>query len=123
MPPEPSERDAALLLDMTLAARDAIGFVADLDEASFLASRLHQNAVIHSLAVIGEAAGKVSPGFRSAHPEIPWRDITGMRHRLIHGYADVRLTVVWAVVKDRLPGLLETLEPILPPEEDEQGSA
>jgi uncharacterized protein with HEPN domain len=87
MPPEPSERDAALILDVVLAARDAMSFVADLGEAAFLASRLHQNAVIHSRAVIGEAAGKVSAEFRAAHPEIPWRDITGMRHRLIHGYA------------------------------------
>lgn len=84
MPPDAAQRDAALILDMALAARDAIGFAADLDEAAFLASRLRQNAVIHSLAVIGEAAGKVSQEFRAAHSEIPWRDITGMRHWLIH---------------------------------------
>jgi uncharacterized protein with HEPN domain len=123
MPPEASDRDAALLLDMALAARDAIGFVTDLDEAAFLASRLHQNAVIHSLAVIGEAAGKVSGRFCAEHPQVPWREITGMRHRLIHGYAEVRLDVVWAVVKTRLPLLLATLEPLLPPGEDQQGSA
>lgn len=118
MPPEPSERDAALILDMALATRDAMSFVAGMAEAAFLASRLHQNAVIHSLAVIGEAAGKVSPGFRAAHPEIPWRDITGMRHRLIHGYAEVRLDVVWAVVTGRLPALLEVLTPFLPADGD-----
>jgi len=54
------ERDAALLLDMLLAARDAKSFVAGLSEAAFVASRLHQNAVIRSLEIIGEAAGKVS---------------------------------------------------------------
>ena len=97
MPPEPSDRNAALLLDMALAARDALGFVAGMDEVAFLASRLYQNAVIHSLAVIGEAAGKISPDFRAAHPEIPWREITGMRHRLIHGYAEVRLDAVCAL--------------------------
>jgi uncharacterized protein with HEPN domain len=118
MPAEPSERDAALILDMALAARDAMSFVADLDEAAFLASRLHQNAVIHSLAVIGEAAGKVSAEFRAAHSEIPWREITGMRHRLIHGYAEVRLDVVWSVVKHRLPPLLDALAPCLPADGD-----
>ena len=41
----------------------------------------------------GEAAGQVSPTFRAAHPDIPWRDITGMRHRLIHGYAEVRMDI------------------------------
>src|SRR6516162_6011132 len=94
------ERDAGLLLDMLLAARDAQGFIAGLDEAAFLQSRLHQNATIRSLEVLGEAAGKVSSATRVAHPEIPWRDITGMRHRLIHGYGDVRLDVVWMVVNE-----------------------
>lgn len=51
------ERDAALMLDMLLAARDAQGFVAGMDQVGFMASRLHQNAVIRSLDVIGEAAG------------------------------------------------------------------
>ncbi len=120
MPPEPPERDAALILDMVLAARDALGFVAGMDETAFLASRLHQNAVIHSLAVIGEAGGKISPEFRTAHPEIPWREITGMRHRLIHGYAEVRLDVVWAVVQRHLPPLLEMLASCLPPDADKR---
>jgi uncharacterized protein with HEPN domain len=57
LPPDAKERDAALLLDMLLTARDAIGFVAAMDEATFLGSRLHQNAVIRSLEVLGEAAG------------------------------------------------------------------
>ena len=65
------ERDAALLLDMLLAARDARGFVETLDEAAFLASRLHQNAAIRSLEVIGEAAGKVSAPTQAAPPRFP----------------------------------------------------
>ncbi len=84
---ELSERDTTLLLDMLLADRDAQGFVVGMNEAAFTASRLHQNAVIRSLEVIGEAAGKVSVSARDSLPEIPWREITGMRHRLIHGYA------------------------------------
>ena len=64
------DRDAALLLDMLLAAQDARTFTKDLDEEAFLKSRLHQNAVIRSLEVIGEAASKVSQDFRAAHPDI-----------------------------------------------------
>ena len=111
-------RDAALLLDMALAARDALAFVADLDENGFRASRLHQNAVIRSLEVVGEAAGKVASETRVSHPEIPWREIIGMRHRLIHGYADVDLDLVWTVTADRLPDLLEALDPLIPNEDD-----
>jgi uncharacterized protein with HEPN domain len=112
-------RDAALLLDMLLAARDARSFVEGLDEEAFRASRLHQNAVIRSLEVIGEAAGKISPATQSEHPEIPWRDITGMRHRLIHGYGDVRLDVVWMVVRDHLDPLIATLVQLI--SEDSEG--
>jgi uncharacterized protein with HEPN domain len=62
--------DSALLLDMLLAARDARSFLEGLDEAAFMASRLHQNAVIRSLEVIGEAAGKVSGTTQMANPGI-----------------------------------------------------
>jgi uncharacterized protein with HEPN domain len=107
------DRDAALLLDMLLAAKDAQGFVAGMDEVAFLDSRLHQNAVIRSLEVIGEAAGKVSPAFRAAQPDIPWGEITGMRHRLIHGYDEVQLDVVWRVVAQHLDPLIAALEPLI----------
>lgn len=110
------ERDAALLLDMLLAARDAKTFIEGLDEATFLSSRLHQNAVIRSLEVLGEAAGRVSAVTRAEHPDIPWREITGMRHRLIHGYGEVRLDLVWAVLQDRLGPLITILAALVPDE-------
>ena len=105
-----AERDMALLLDMLLAARDAPrSFVKGLDEAAFMASSLHQSAVIRSLEVIGEAAGRVSPDARARLPQIPWREIIGMRHRLIHGYDEVRLDLVWAVTQEQLGPLIATL--------------
>jgi uncharacterized protein with HEPN domain len=84
------ERDGALMVDMLLAACDAQDFVAGMDQVGFMASRLYQNAVIRLLDVIGEAAGTISAATQTRHPDIPWREITGMRHRLIHGYAEVR---------------------------------
>jgi uncharacterized protein with HEPN domain len=66
------------------------------------------------LEVIGEAADQVSPALQVAHPEIPWRAITAMRHRLIHGYAEVRLDLVWAVTRDRLESLIIALESMVP---------
>src|SRR5690348_3796029 len=110
------ERDAALLLDMLIAARNAREFAQDLDHDTFLESKLHQNAVIRAIEVIGEAARRVSDGSRTQVPEIPWRQIIAMRHRLIHGYEDVRLDVVWAVVQDDLPPLISALETIVPSE-------
>jgi uncharacterized protein with HEPN domain len=108
------ERDAALLLDMLLAARDARSFIKDLNEAAFLASRLHQNAVIRSLEVLGEAVSKISADTKGRYPDIPWREIVGMRHRLIHGYGDVRLDLIWKVAHEHLVQLIASLADIVP---------
>ena len=112
------DRDLSLLLDMLLASRDALEFTRGLNKEEFLSSRLHQAAVIRTLEVIGEAAGHVSFTSTEALPEIPWREITGMRHRLIHGYADVDLELVWQVVMEDVPPLVAALELLVPPEED-----
>ncbi|HLM10836.1 MAG TPA: HepT-like ribonuclease domain-containing protein [Reyranella sp.] len=87
------ERDAALLLDMLLAARDARSFIKDLNEAAFLASRLHQNAVIRSLEVLGEAASKISADTKGRYLDIPWWEIVAMRHHLIHGFGRWRTSI------------------------------
>lgn len=114
------ERDTALLLDMLLAARDARSFLEGLDEERFLASRLHQNAAIRSLEILGEAANKVSSATRALMVEVPWREMIGMRNRLIHGYGDVRLDLVWIVLRDRVDPLIEFLEKVVPKESGEQ---
>lgn len=106
-------RDAALLLDMLLAAESIQSFTADLDEHGFLTSDLHQSAVIRKFEVMGEAAGKVSQAFCAAHPEIPWKQMTGLRHRLIHDYGEVRLDIVRRVTREMLPGLIASLRPLV----------
>lgn len=107
-------RDDALVLDIVLAAEDAENFVQGIDFAAFEASPLHQNAVIRSLEVIGEAAGKLSAGFTVAHPHLPWRNIINMWHRLIHAYNEVRVDIVWSVIHEDLPQLIATLRPLIP---------
>ena len=113
MPLEPGERDLGFILDIVLSASDALEFVEGLDQEAFLKSKLHQHAVIRAIEIVGEAAGRLSPEFRSAHSDVPWREMTGMRHRLIHEYDKVSLKVVWAVVRDELPALLPALRRIV----------
>nr|WP_294536217.1 HepT-like ribonuclease domain-containing protein [uncultured Rhodoblastus sp.] len=60
-------RDDALVLDIVLASKDARDFAGDMDFPAFLGSRLHQNAVIRALEIIGEAAGKLSVASRKFH--------------------------------------------------------
>lgn len=108
-------RDDALVLDILIASEDAQSFVQGMDFTAFEASRLHQNAVIRSLEVIGEAAGKLSAEFTATYPDLPWRQITNMRHRHIHAYNEVRLDIVWAVTQRDLPRLIAVLKPLIPP--------
>jgi uncharacterized protein with HEPN domain len=80
----------------------------DLDSDEMLAL-----ALVRLLEVIGEAANAVSPSFQEAHPEIPWRSITGTRNRLAHGYIDVDMDVIWAVIQKDLKPLAIQLRSIL----------
>ena len=109
--------DDILLLDMLLAAREAVSFVQDATIREFEINRMRQLAVIKSIEVIGEAAAKVSHGCRDAHPELPWRDNINMRHRLVHGYAEVNQDRVWQTVQDDLPPLIASLELLVLPGE------
>ena len=109
--------ESAYLLDMLLAARDALEFAAGLTFSQFEESRLHQHAVVKAVENIGEAASRVSADTKQAHPEIPWRQVIGMRNRLIHAYFDINLDILWQVVQDDLPELVAQVKPLVPPRE------
>ena len=113
-------RDEALLLDMLIAASDAREFVSGLDFEAFRHSKLHQNAVVRALEIVGEAASQVSDGYRSQHPDVPWKQMIGMRNRLIHGYSKVSLEVMWDVVDRDLPALIEKIRPLVPPDPEDE---
>lgn len=68
---------------------------------------------IEIIEIIGEAANKVSASLRDAEPEIPWRDIVGMRNRLIHAYFDIEPEFVWETVSRDLPTLVLQVRGIL----------
>jgi uncharacterized protein with HEPN domain len=76
-------------------------------------------ALAHLIQMIGEAARRISVETLEAYPLIPWSDIIGMRHKIVHDYLDVDFDVVWAVVTTDLPVLISLLEPIVPPAPDE----
>lgn len=109
--------DDILLLDMLLAAREAVGFLRDLSQEEFRHDRVRQLATIKLIEVIGEAAAKISGDYRANHPELPWGDMVGMRHRLVHDYFDINLDRVWRTVRENLPRLIAQLEPLVPPEQ------
>lgn len=110
-------RDDAYILDMLIFARKAIEFNRDGLEQEFLRDSQRQYATQYALQVIGEAASKVSPEFRTSHPTIPWKQVIGLRHRLVHDYPGIELQKVWTVVNNHLNPLISQLEEIVQPNE------
>ncbi|MFC1676686.1 DUF86 domain-containing protein [Planctomycetota bacterium] len=110
-------RDDAYLLDMLLAARKILEFTQDSTWQGFRDDELTQNAVMHQIQIIGEAASKVSAQFQQDHSQIPWHGIIGMRNRLVHEYFHIIPKRIWDVVDRDIPGLIQGLEPLVPPEE------
>ena len=91
---------------MIEAARRAVDFSVGLSYDDFVKDFKTQDAVIRNLEIIGEAAKNISESTRGRYPEIPWKQIAGMRDRLIHQYFGVNIDVVWNVVRKDLEGLI-----------------
>ena len=70
-------------------------------------------AVVRALEIMGEATKRLPMSVRDKYPEIPWRNIAGMRDRIIHGYDSVNLHIVWDVVKTDVPQLKPQIQKIL----------
>ena len=91
--------------DILEAIDKALSFCEGMTFKAFARDDKTVFAVIRALELIGEAAKKVPAGARKKCPEIPWRDITGMRDKLVHEYFGVDLQTVWATVHEDLPAL------------------
>ena len=109
-----SQRDDQVYVGhMVDTANKAIGFVQDLTRDDFDNNELLRLSLTHLLQVIGEAARRVPLDFRSAHPEIAWKAIVGMRSKVVHDYLNVDEEIVWDTVMNELPSLVKELERIL----------
>jgi len=112
---QPEAKDAAYLWDMLDAAHAVQSFVASRSFEDYERDRMLRGAVERHLEIIGEAANRVSRGFRAAHPEIPWRQIIAQRNVLTHEYGQIDDALIWRVVTARIPELISQLERIMPP--------
>jgi uncharacterized protein with HEPN domain len=108
-----SPRDLVYVGHMLDMAKKAVGKSAGLSHDAFDADENLRLALTHLVQVIGEAGRRVSPDFSGQHPEIPWQEIVGMRHKVVHDYLGVDEDIVWQVVTEDLPPLVILLEKIL----------
>jgi uncharacterized protein with HEPN domain len=109
----PHRRDSVFIAQMIEAAEAALEFCEGHTAEGFAGDRLVGYAVVRAIQLIGQAARGVSSDLQAAHPDIPWREMIGMRNVVVHDYADVDLALVWKTVRDDLPGLVERLRAIL----------
>lgn len=101
------------MLDAMARARRYVKEVPDV--AAFERNALLQDATVRCIAIIGEAATKIQkadPAFTAAHPEIPWQQISGMRHRIVHDYFEIDFEIVWRTVEVDFPVLSQSLEAV-----------
>jgi len=99
--------------------RDVLEAIGKIEEyaargrEAFDADELIQTWIVHHVAIIGEAARALSVEFRACYPEVPWREIVGMRSILVHHYFEIDAEAVWAVVERDLPDLKRMMHKIL----------
>ncbi len=104
--------DNIRLRHMLDAAHEAVAFALDRARADLEDDRQLVLALVKDIEIMGEAAYQVTQTARQLVPGIPWDDIIGMRHRLVHAYFDINLDILWRTVQDDLPPLIVELERI-----------
>ena len=107
------EDDEIRLKHILDAARESVSFIEGHRREDLDSDRKLNLSLVKLLEIIGEAARGITEEFRQDHSELPWKSMAGMRDRLIHGYFDVNLDVVWETVTNDLPPLIDKLEKIV----------
>lgn len=112
-----ANRDWEAVLDIVDAAQQIQAAVQSVTLEAFKSNREKQAAVLYFCITIGEATKRISQALRTQHPDIPWREMAGLRDVLAHQYDRVDLETVWNITQTSIPDLLSRLYPLLPPNE------
>lgn len=104
--------DIAFIEHILLCIDKIQEYTKNLTAQDFNNSELIQDAVIRNIEIIGEATKKISKDLKSQYLEIPWKEMSGMRDKLIHDYFGVDVDVVWKTVNEDIPFLKSLIEKI-----------
>jgi len=99
--------------DIISAMDKAVDFVKNMSYEEFTRDDKTVYAVVRAIEIIGEAVKNIPGNVRKNYPEIPWKDMAGMRNKVIHEYFGVKLNIVWRTVKEEIPPLKPLFEKIL----------
>lgn len=99
--------------DILDAIEKVAQFIQDMTYEQFAEDAKTVFAVIRALEIIGEATKQLPQSVRDSYPEVPWREMAGMRDKLIHEYFGVNLAVVWKTAIEDLPGLGSAIQHVL----------
>jgi uncharacterized protein with HEPN domain len=99
--------------DILKAMDDAVCFVKGMSYEAFLKDRKTVYATVRALEIIGEATKKIPNEVKEKHPQVPWKDMAGMRDKIIHAYFGVDMKRVWSTVNVDIPKLKPSFEKIL----------
>jgi len=105
--------DIIRLRHMVDATNQALTFVAEKSRSELETDQLLTLALVKLIEIFGEAASKITSDAKSQTQEIPWADIVAMRNRLIHGYFDVNLDIIWRTVNEEMPPIARQIENLL----------
>jgi len=105
--------DDLYLRDIMAAAAAIERFLKGAEQRQFMNDELLQSAVLQKLTVIGEAAARISPELRSAHPEVEWQLAASLRNIVVHAYFAVDWSTIWQTAVQDVPALSRKVAPIL----------
>ena len=105
--------DRDFLLDIREAAERIIGYISEMNYEQFLTDIKTQDAVVRNLEIIGEAVKNLSKALKKEHGEVEWKQIAGMRDKIIHQYFGIQWDIVWSAINDKIPPLKEKIEEMI----------
>ena len=106
-------KDDSIYIDhILLSINNILIYTKDISKEDFAKNTLIQDAVIRNFEIIGEATKKISPDFKKVNFEVPWKEMAGMRDKLIHDYIGIDIQVIWDTIQQDLPTLQKIIKAI-----------